>query len=242
MEKYGFVYIWYDSLKKRYYIGSHWGHVDDGYICSSKSMREAYRKRKEKFKRRILCYVYTDREGLLEEEQRYLDKIDRKHFGRKYYNVNASVKNNSWWVNEETTKIVSEKISKSYNGKNSLPENRKKNSDGLKLAYAEGRKKSWNKGFTKETNESVLKISMNNIGKNSWNKGLTKETDERIKAPKTAFKKGQEGPKTKWKKGNVPWNKGKKGVMRIPWNKGLTKETDERIKAPKTAFKKGDIS
>lgn len=30
-------------------------------------------------------------------------------------------------------------------------------------------------------------------------------------------------------KGNIPWNKGKKGVQ-VPWNKGLTKETDERLK------------
>lgn len=35
--------------------------------------------------------------------------------------------------------------------------------------------------------------------------------------------------KSRFKKGTIPWNKGKKGVMAIPWNKGLTKETDERV-------------
>ena len=35
MEKYGFVYIWFDRKHKRYYIGCHWGHEDDGYVCSS---------------------------------------------------------------------------------------------------------------------------------------------------------------------------------------------------------------
>ena len=42
MEKYGFVYIWYDRKHKRYYIGSHWGSEDDGYICSSTHMNHAF--------------------------------------------------------------------------------------------------------------------------------------------------------------------------------------------------------
>jgi hypothetical protein len=43
MEKYGFVYIWYDRKRKMYYVGSHWGTIEDGYICSSNRMRDAYR-------------------------------------------------------------------------------------------------------------------------------------------------------------------------------------------------------
>lgn len=54
MEKYGFVYIWYDRKHKRYYIGAHWGHENDGYVCSSSWMKKAYKNRPEDFKRKIL--------------------------------------------------------------------------------------------------------------------------------------------------------------------------------------------
>lgn len=42
-EKYGFVYIWRDKKHNRYYIGCHWGTTDDGYICSSPWMKQAYK-------------------------------------------------------------------------------------------------------------------------------------------------------------------------------------------------------
>ena len=35
-EKTGFIYIWFDTKRKMYYIGCHVGKEDDGYICSSK--------------------------------------------------------------------------------------------------------------------------------------------------------------------------------------------------------------
>ena len=70
MEKHGFVYIWYDAKHHRYYVGCHWGNENDGYICSSNWMREAYRDRPEDFKRRILTKNIESRPALYEEEQR----------------------------------------------------------------------------------------------------------------------------------------------------------------------------
>ena len=74
MKKYGFVYIWYDRKRKMYYIGCHWGTTNDGYICSSKRMRDNYRNRPQDFKRRILR-SNIEREKLLEEEFKWLDLI-----------------------------------------------------------------------------------------------------------------------------------------------------------------------
>lgn len=86
-EKYGFVYIWYDRKHKRFYIGSHWGTEDDGYVCSSSWMKQAYKKRQKDFKRRILKRIYTSRQDLLDEENRWLAQIQEHELRKKYYNL-----------------------------------------------------------------------------------------------------------------------------------------------------------
>ena len=50
----GFVYKWYDTSNDMYYIGSHKGDVDDGYIGSGTYFLKAYKKRKQNFFREIL--------------------------------------------------------------------------------------------------------------------------------------------------------------------------------------------
>ena len=57
MEKYGFVYIWYDRKHRRYYIGSHWGTENDNYICSSHWMIKSYKRRPEDFRRKIIKII-----------------------------------------------------------------------------------------------------------------------------------------------------------------------------------------
>lgn len=100
----GFVYIWFDKKHRKFYIGSHWGPEDDGYVCSSNNMRNNYNNRPQDFKRRIISRITSSREALLNEEQRWIDMIPRDQFGRKYYNISHHVKKAAWWVNEETRK------------------------------------------------------------------------------------------------------------------------------------------
>lgn len=83
----GFVYIWLDKKKHRFYIGSHWGAEDDGYICSSTWMKRAYKRRPFDFKRRILSRISSSRELLLKEEQKWLDLIKSEEVGKRYYNL-----------------------------------------------------------------------------------------------------------------------------------------------------------
>jgi hypothetical protein len=87
MDKYGFVYIWYDRKHKRFYIGCHWGIENDDYVCSSAWMMQAYKKRPQDFKRRILSTGISCRKDLLEEEYRWLSMIKSEELKVRYYNL-----------------------------------------------------------------------------------------------------------------------------------------------------------
>lgn len=112
----GFVYLWFDSHRKMYYIGSHWGTEDDGYICSSAWMNRAYKRRPHHFKRRIISWIHTSREDLLIEEQRWMDMIDAKEKKENYYNLSLK-SGKRWHTFPDSRKTVSQKISEAKKGK-----------------------------------------------------------------------------------------------------------------------------
>jgi len=109
--KNGFVYIWYDRKHKRYYIGSHWGKEDDGYICSSRWMRNAYSRRPNDFKRKVLSRIDSQRGDLLAEEYRWLQMIDPDELGKKYYNLTKH-QNGHWTTDHHKATTLSNKLSK----------------------------------------------------------------------------------------------------------------------------------
>lgn len=83
----GFIYIWHDTLKNKFYIGSHKGTLDDGYTGSGKYFKDTYNKRPDKFKRRILEHVsFTELKQLHEREEYWLNQIEDKELSVKYYN------------------------------------------------------------------------------------------------------------------------------------------------------------
>ena len=183
--KYGFVYIWFDRKHKRYYIGCHWGTVDDGYICSSNWMRDAYKRRPNDFKRRILVTNIQCRNQLLLEEHKWLLMIKEEEIGNRYYNLRKHLWGH-WTTDKNTLLTVGEKISLSHNrpemkklfseqkigDKNPMkrPEVAKKAGDSKKGM------KAWNKGLTKDNNVSIRirgeKHSLRMKGITPWNKGL----------------------------------------------------------------------
>lgn len=137
-DKYGFVYIWYDCKRKMYYIGSHWGTEDDGYVCSSRRMRNAYQYRPQDFKRRVLIRVYTDRTELLSLEENWLSLINFDDLGKKYYNLSKQANRNG-----SDNRKTNEKISQSLTGRKLSEEHKKKISESLKghTGYWKGKSK-----------------------------------------------------------------------------------------------------
>lgn len=125
MEKYGFIYIWFDKKHKRYYIGRHWGTENDGYICSSTKMREAHRRRPTDFKRRVVKKIYTSKEDLVLEEQRWLDMINPIECGEKYYNKSLKSSTPSTRGYKHTAETI-EKIKNSNMGKKRTEETKNK--------------------------------------------------------------------------------------------------------------------
>ena len=130
MEKYGFVYIWFDRKHKRYYIGSHWGTEDDGYVCSSSWMMQAYKLRPNDFKRRILTRIYDGKKLLLEEEYKWLSLIEDAELKSKYYNVTKH--KNGHWMAEDYEKDVRKRISQNTKEAMQRPDIREKYLKGLK--------------------------------------------------------------------------------------------------------------
>jgi hypothetical protein len=160
MEKYGFIYLWYDKKRKMYYIGCHWGREDDGYICSSKWMRDAYRYRPQDFKRRVI-QKKIERKILFEEEHRWLQMIEDAEMGVRYYNLTK--KHFGHWSNiENSNKTVREKLSDASKRLHQDPVYKEK--------YIEGRKK-----LPPQTQDQIAKRAASNTGKKR-----TEETKQKI--------------------------------------------------------------
>lgn len=134
MHKYGFVYIWRDRKHSRFYIGSHWGNVNDGYICSSSWMKKAYNLRPEDFKRKILKTGFDNKKQMYLEEQMFLSRIKPEEVGKKYYNLRVDIPN-PWYQHEDKVKTVGQKISKSLTGRKNKP-----TSEETKLKISQAKK------------------------------------------------------------------------------------------------------
>jgi len=200
-ERTGFIYIWYDRKRKMYYIGCHAGKEDDGYICSSKWMRDAYRYRKQDFKRRIIKRnILID--DLLTEEYKWLSLILDNELGKKYYNLNKHHFGH-WHIDIESRKTVKQKLSEASKLLHQDPEYKKKFLEGRKKMppqtqqQIEKRAKS-NTG-KKRTEETKRKISESNKGKvmGPLSDEHRQKVSESLKGEKNPFYGKQHDPELK---------------------------------------------
>lgn len=134
----GFVYIWINKINNKRYIGSHIGHINDGYVGSGTAFNRAIKKYGiENFERVILEQV-QDRNDVRKREQYYLDLFDAAN-DKMFYNMRAKVDGGFEYVN-------------------SLPHVKELNRAKLKTRWKE---LPHPKGFMnkKHTDESKLKTS-----------------------------------------------------------------------------------
>ena len=189
MEKYGFVYLWRDRKYNRYYIGSHWGNPNDGYICSSNNMRHNYRNRKTDFKRRIIAKITTNRTDLLKEEQRWLNMIKSTE---KYYNINI-------WTSNPPLKQPPP-----WNkGKIDVyTEETKEKMRQMKLGRS-----AWNKGIKTGPQKDETKIKRANSNRGKKRSEETKQKMRLAQLGKHPTEESKEKNRL-WHLGRIPWNKG----------------------------------
>lgn len=148
MIKEGFIYIWYDRKRKMYYVGCHWGNINDGYICSSNWMRKTYRRRPQDFTRKIIEKGLL-KDAIFDRERYWLSFIKENELGKKYYNLrNYEERGGSSFTEEAIEKIRQASRERWVNGvfsENSINKMRvarsgKKNSIDMNRKISEGNK------------------------------------------------------------------------------------------------------
>lgn len=185
MKKYGFIYIWYDRKHKKYYVGAHWGHEKDGYICSSNHMKCAYKKRPHDFKRRIIKTNIETREDTFIIEQKYLDLISDDELGNRYYNLNKN-KCNSWFKYDENIKTMKQKIAFKTKEAMQKPEIKERfliglknrncmQSEKTKTKRSNSMKETMNKKFPIELRKSFNKPKFNSF---EYKQNMSKKSKE----------------------------------------------------------------
>ena len=147
-----FVYLWYDSDNKMYYLGYHKGSIDDNYAHSSTKMESFTMKSVPSgYRRRILATGSTH--DMIALEEKLLRNIKERGKWPIYYNANISGVPYMWddpefrkmmserrkelWSDPERRKMQSEKM-KEHNKKLwSDPERRKMKSEKIKKLWSD---------------------------------------------------------------------------------------------------------
>lgn len=117
---FGFVYKWTNKETGKFYIGSHFGSIDDGYVGSGVYFKRAYDQNHEIFQREIIEYITVNEPAaVLESEQNVLNAIS-EHIGTTLcYNI-STVAGGGWQLASKTSseqQTVYEKISETLRNK-----------------------------------------------------------------------------------------------------------------------------
>jgi hypothetical protein len=86
-----FIYQWFDRKLNKFYIGSHYGHINDGYLFGGIDIKKEYKKRPNDFEREIISYhLVSEYYEIREIEKSYLIKYDVENNDMFYNRTNES--------------------------------------------------------------------------------------------------------------------------------------------------------
>ena len=179
----GFVYLWFDTLRKMFYIGSHAGSEDDGYIASSVRCKRAVTKRPDTFKRKILARVRGSRKDLLAEETRWLQMIKVEELGTKYYNLKRVAAGGNLMEAKSQSEIETWRQKVSYGGKRSWKESNPERREKTRMNAFGGN--NFDRGYlkTKEHSDALRKACS---GEKNGFFGKTHSESSRVKMSQSA--------------------------------------------------------
>ena len=144
-----YVYLWFDTKARLFYVGGHKGKVEDCYVCSNKPMKRAYKLRPETFRFKVLEYVQGDVKSLREAEQRWLNMIKDSELMNtdnvyaktcRYYNVKKHAAGGNGSANKGNSNIGGHNKGKTGLYKHS--EERRKIMSEKKKAYYQAKKRA----------------------------------------------------------------------------------------------------
>lgn len=86
-----FIYQWFDRKLNKFYIGSHYGHINDGYLFGGIDIKKEYKERPDDFEREILSYhLVSEYSEIRKIEKEYLIKYDVENNDIFYNRTNES--------------------------------------------------------------------------------------------------------------------------------------------------------
>jgi hypothetical protein len=125
-----FVYCWTDHKTNKLYVGSHKGSSNDGYICSSKLMKEQYNKRPQDFTRQIIAE--GEYKIIRNLESKILQSVNAK-INEDFYNQSNGTQD--WYLKyhtEQSKEKMRQNNSRPWLGKNRSEETKRKMSQSMK--------------------------------------------------------------------------------------------------------------
>lgn len=155
-----FVYMWINIVNGKAYIGSHIGHLNDGYIGSGRIFQKAVKKHGiEKFQRVILFIIDGKHHTLIRDQETFFINKINSFWKSGLYNIRLRGDcGNQLEIASERRLEINRRISLAKKGK-SRPDLRKPKSEAHKKAIANALRGK------KLTPERIKNISLSKIGK-----------------------------------------------------------------------------